>query len=262
MNIPNSENEWWGHWRKKELKWVVEKSNNGVFSILQNKNLKFFWGIWGAILALFLAHKGFETKDVIIHIDGFEWSRGISIDSIQRLSKSDWAENIDASIYQTQAFYDFLETRRYDKATGESSNHNPNYCDMQESPRIDFAPTNTIPIQVGQESQEYCKYVDFKINSWIYDRSLTTSGTSQDDPAPYWPNFSPKWDNYTLWSERESWRSEKYTVQVSYNNREDSDTLEIPQGIWESLSITSECKVKASSLLWINIDTIDWEECH
>jgi hypothetical protein len=243
-----------------------------------------------------LAYKGLEEKNVVIHIDWFEWSRNIAVDSVQRLSKSDWAEDVDGSIYQTDAFHKFLENNRYYRTTGREYNHNSDYCytTPESETYIDYrqecttqttysqsctatswggVSCTTVPstsqscvnipeTKIRYYDEEHCEYSDFEVNDWTHNRNLPTSGINQDNPEPYWHDFEPIWNNYNIWSERESWRTEIYKIHVSYNDWEDTDTLVIPENIWEVLSVTSECSAKASFLLWVNIDTINWEECN
>ncbi len=275
-----------------------QEKRDKITSILeQQKPYKWYWwaGAGATLIAAFLAYKWLEEKDVVIHIDGFEWSRNIALESVRRLSKSDWAEDIDGSIYQTDAFYNFLEEKRYYRSTGREYNHNPAYCYTTPSSEtyIDYRQECTTRTTYSQSctgtsggwvscrsvpstqtdcrsipetkvryyNAESCKYVDFQINDWAPGRNLSTGGKNQDNPAPYWQEYTLKWNGYSLGSERESRRSEKYTITVSYNQGKDTDILELPQSTWESLSIASECSAKASFILGVNIDTIDWSRC-
>ncbi len=276
---------------------VWKKHRSQLLWVLEEKYPKWYWwaGAWATLLAWFLAYKGLEEKNVVIHVDGFEWSRNIAIDSVQRISDSDWVEDIDAGVYQTDAFYDFLERNRYYRETSREYNHNPDYCYTTPESEIytdyrqecttqttysqsctatswwwvscsQVPSTSTSCVSIPETKtryydQEYCEYIDFDINNWAHDRNLSTSWNNQDNPPPYWHKFEPVWNNYDLWSERESWRRETYTITVTYKNWEKTDELELPQNIWETLSVTSECSAKASFLLWVNIETINWEEC-
>lgn len=276
---------------------IWKSHRNTVLRELEQKYPKWYWwlGAWSVLLAWFLAYKWFEEKDVTIHIDSFSWARNISLESVQRLNKSDWAEDLDKSNYQTDAFYQFLERNRYFRQTHREYNHNPNYCytTPESETYIDYRQECTTQTSYSQSctatswwwvscsqvpsttqicqsipepktryyDQEHCEYVQFDINDWAPWRNLLTSWENQNNPPPYWQEYALQGNGYSLWSEREAWRKESYRVHVSYNNGEDFDTLQVPQGIWEILSVTSECSARASFILWVNIDTIEWDNC-
>lgn len=242
--------------------YVKNSKRRKTMSKSKEKTSKWYWWVWAGsiLLASFLAYKWFEEKDVTIYIDGFEWSRNISIDSVQRLSKSDWAENVEESIYKTDIFYNFLETNRYYRKTRRRHNHNSDSCYIKREAET-YVDPEKLTMKTKYYNAEYCEYVDFQVNDWNHYKNLTTSSKNKDNPAPYWYDFKPVWNNYDLWSEREGGRIEKYKISINYQNWEKTEELNIPKGIWDALDITSECNAKASFILWVNVDTIDLEEC-
>lgn len=120
---------------------------------------------------------------------------------------------------------------------------------------------SSCPVQkTRREDHELCLQVPIEYNDWVYTRDTKTYGNPNINPAPYWwnPELTDNHDTrYTLWEEKESGRSEKYQLHMSYDSK--TDTVPVPLSEYSKLTIWDKCKAQASYFRGLIDGTIS---CH
>lgn len=79
----------------------------------------------------------------------------------------------------------------------------------------------------------------YEIDKWLYDRSVSSSGSTQ---KTYWPDVSELTKN-----ERTSTKTESYYV-IGVNSNEESKKIEIPYESWLNLEVDQQITVRVSIL--------------
>lgn len=280
--------------RSKQLSHIWKTHRWQVANILEKKYPKLYLWLWWSvtILAAFLAYKWFENYETTITMQWKDWERSLYIESVQTVNKSWWLENVDNSDHQNNPFHNYQVRSTFYAATGrEDYNHNPNYCRLvpDSEPEIQDYSCRSVTSESCSASSgwglsciettskvcdvpvwwtryfdsEECQKVRYTIHDWAFDRNITSPSLWGEDSSPYWPEFTPEGDNFSLWSEREvtKKRDQTYTIHVSYDNNEKEDSLDIPEDLWETLYDWLQCPAEADFINWVDLDTIDWEGC-
>lgn len=208
-------------------------------------NIKVFAIIGLVLLLAAAAFAAFNLKkDVTVIVTDHEWERTISIDEYDEFSTRSWRDSspsgdsvrmVSGSCRQEQrstrrvADGETCQSVRSDNGDGTFSQRQQCTTDYRDEPVYD----------------DMCTWEGFR---WEHDRNETTSGGLSD--SPYWKNVSLNCeDSRRVGCERESGRSEQYTVFYEDTDSDADYTCDYTQDVWEDISVESLWSGKARALI-------------
>jgi len=193
-----------------------------------------------AILIAILLVVFLWKKSVAVQTTGHSWQREIHIESFERRSESAWCDEMPSDAYHVSRSRDVRSHR--DVADGETCNRN----------RIDngdgtFREERECKPKYRQEPvyDDHCRYT---VDRWAPSRSLKLSGGSLDE-KPVWPDDSGIRRCRGFGCERESGRTETYTLHLRDVANGESYTCDFPQPTWARIAIGTRFQTKASVLI-------------
>ena len=185
--------------------------------------------ILGILLVIALIAGGLymflHTKEVQTTVDHFEWMWTISIDEYRTMREEGWDIPVGGryvsqreKVHHTEQYAcgTEMETETYacgshEESCGTSDNGNGSFSDCTRNV-TDYCERE-VSVTKYCDRDVYQTWYTYDIDRWVYSRSVPTSGTQRDDPAPYWGEFSLNCANQTLLGcERENHRSQTYLV--------------------------------------------------
>ncbi len=186
------------------------------------------------------------TKDITV--DGFDWEQTIAIEQLQTVDESDWSlpsggrlERKSEEIRSYNRVLDHYETVEYE-VSEQVVDHYDTYTTTVDNGDGTFdVEEHSKPVYTTEyhtETREEPVYVSvpvfdtkyyYKIERWVHERDVTTSGTDHD---PYWgePNLSDATGAHGTGEEREASRTGTYGVTDSEGKHYTAD-----EDFWRSL---------------------------
>ena len=189
-------------------------------------------------------------------ITEMSWQRSIEIQKYQTVEESDWSLPTGARLLYSQEEFshyeqvlDHYETKTRQVAKERISGYedyvsgyrdlgNGYYEEIISSRPIyeTYYETETYQEPVYRDEPVYQTKYYYEIDQWIYERSVTTSGSDKD---PYWGNVTLESD------ERESFKSEKYYI-TGLNTKNKETKVSLSFSDWSSLEVGQSVKLKIS----------------
>lgn len=179
-------------------------------------------------------------KSVSVQTTGHSWQREIQVESFERHSETAWCDEMPSDAYRVSRSREVRSHR--DVADGETCKRN----------RIDngdgtFREERECQPKYRQEPvyDEHCRYT---VDRWRRSRSLKLSGGSLDE-KPAWPDASGLRRGSCFGCERESGRSETYTVHLREVTNGEAYTCDFSQPVWSGIAVGTKFKTQASVLV-------------
>ncbi len=207
--------------------------------------------ILAAVAAFFLINS-LIPRNADAQITAKAWQREIAVQSLEWVDDSDWTLPQGAELKETareirdyERVLDHYETRSRQVPEQYISGYSTEYRDMGNG----YFQSYQVPQYATRYRTEYydeAVYRDepiydtryyFKIQRWVYNRTLTASGEAD---TPYWPEETLAAD-----TEREYGRSERYALKCA--NDKNTYTTELPFDQWQALNIGDKVRLKLSS---------------
>lgn len=154
----------------------------------------------------------FHTVTVEAKVDGFSWTRTISIERYRTVHESGWfppagSYNVwtEIRIARYEPIYETRTRTVYHPQTSYRDLGNGSVQSYDSS----YTTTDTYLELVGQ-NPIYATWYEYDIDKWIFQRSEVSSGK---DREPYWPDYDLNLDGFTvIGAERIGGRNELYQV--------------------------------------------------
>jgi hypothetical protein len=195
-------------------------------------------------------------KEVVGTVNGFEWSRSISVEELRTFQESDWVlpssgrlQYSQREIRRYEQVIDHYETKTRQVAKERISYYESyvvGYRDLGNGyfeEIIDQRPvyetyydTEIYEEAVYREEPVYATKYYYEIDKWLYDRSISTDGLNQN---PYWAEIVLEDD------ERISKKSQKYYI-IGINSKDAEQNISLDYDVWINLKVNQTIKVKVS----------------
>ena len=194
-----------------------------------------------------------------ITIDNFSWERSIDIENYQTVDESGWSLPAGARLHYSQEeisgyedVLDHYETRSRQVAkerltgyetvvTGYRDLGNGYFEEITDSRPVyeTYYETEYYDEPIYRQEPIYQTKYYYEIDKWLYDRSLTTSGS---DKNPKWAEVPELPDN-----ERVSDKKEKYYIK-GINQKGKEKKISLSYNDWNKLEKGQKVKLKVSAL--------------
>jgi hypothetical protein len=169
------------------------------------------------------------TRDELVTVSGHTWQREIKVQEFRPVSGSAWCDSLPVGAYNVSSFSAIRSYREIPDGqtcrTVRRDNGDGTYSQRRECE----TKYRSEPIY-----DRKCNYV---VNAWVYSRSATTRGESQQ-PAPFWAVQPLERPGSCLGCEREAGRSERYDILLRRPDPKNPDfRCKIPLDVWSRISV-------------------------
>lgn len=224
----------------------------------------FFAETWKTMLIILLIAIGIlgmvfllQPKEYELFVTELSWERSINVERYQTVEESDWFLPSGGRLQYTRSEYshseqvlDHYETKTRQVAKERISGYETyvsghrdlgnGYFEEITSQRPiyeTYYETETYQEPVYRSEPVYRTRYYYEIDKWLYERSVTTKGTNS---FPYWgeTNLEP--------DERESSRTDTYTVKGTELDSEEVISFALSFEDWSTLKVGQNLKVEIS----------------
>lgn len=165
-----------------------------------------------------------QTHVISVRVTDHQWEREIPIQEYRTVREGAWDEAVPAGAYQQSCSTKQRGTNRIpdgeDCRTVRSDNGDGTFSERQQCTTR------------YREEPVYDTWCDYKIDRWVYSRSVTTTQANSD--TPYWGDVSLRCTGRVIGCEQEGARRESYTL-VMAGSDEKTYRCDYPQSRWESI---------------------------
>jgi hypothetical protein len=194
----------------------------------------------------------FTPKIVTGEVEGFRWSRSVSIEEYKTVNESGWSlpsngrlQYTRSEIQRYEQVLDHYETKtrtyteqvfdHYDTYYTYSDNGNGTFTEHAHQTPVYRTETRTETYQepVYRSDPVYATKYYYEIDKWVYKCDMTTGG---NDHNPYWSDY------VCANNERESGRKEFYYINVVTGD--ETEEYSIEYNVWQSLQVKDDVKLK------------------
>ena len=260
--------ERYGYYDIPHDKEVTSKKSGGSSAI---KNiLKYGLIVIVLIAVVFGMFHLFTPKSVEGVIDGFEWSRSVSVEEYRTVEESGWSipsggrllfQQREIKSYQQVLDHYETKTRTYTEqvldhyetyVSGYRDNGNGTFTEITSQRPVYRTETKTETYQepVYRSEPIYATKYYYEIDKWMHKEYVKTSG---NDHNPYWSEY-----NYGD-KEREGFKSADYYIFVT---DEDGEThkYDVKLDLWETFTSGQRVKLKVDVFGHATLDLEEKDE--
>ena len=206
-----------------------------------------------AVIALFaVIFFATRPRQYTIHVENVGWTRSIGIEQLRTVQESDWSMPAGATLDHTQRevhhynrildhYETVIRTRpvvigSHEEVVGYNDLGNGYFEEVTQTVYEYGTETYTVEEPVYTSVPVYADRYYYYVDRWQYDHTETVGA---EDKNPKWPDLNLRSD------QRESGRSENYTIYGTYKKKSRRFTMTYDD--WVNIEIGQTLKIKVES---------------
>ena len=165
-------------------------------------------------------------RDTTGTVVALNWERVIEIEAFKQVSGEGWDETVPADAYARSCRERERGTERVEVGSHEECK------DVDQGDGSFRRDCRTV--KDYDERPVYDDYCTYTVDRWVKDREVKAEGTTKNDPAPAWPQYTLA-SGSPYGEERTGEQREVYAVVIEHEGEQDACDYDQPK--WETFDI-------------------------